>query len=107
MDLCGENLAEIDSYATASLRFLPLFRGPSSLSLSLSLFLRVVCNKCVLLLSQKRTNSSSLMEVLVVRGKNSFEREEKFNVSREEDTTQPPSHHEEANTETEKEKRKL
>jgi hypothetical protein len=36
MDLCGENLAEIDSYATASLRFLPLFRRASFLSLSLS-----------------------------------------------------------------------
>tara|TARA_Y100000739_G_scaffold107874_1_gene92686 strand:- start:111 stop:632 length:522 start_codon:yes stop_codon:yes gene_type:complete len=42
MDLCGENLAEIDSYATASLRFLPLFRRASFLSLSLSFVERMM-----------------------------------------------------------------
>ena len=36
-----ENLAEIDSYATASLRFLPLFRRASFLSLSLSFAARI------------------------------------------------------------------
>ena len=41
MDLCGENFSQIDSHATASLRFLPAAKD--FFSLSLSLFHRV-CN---------------------------------------------------------------